>query len=666
MSVLQRTQYRSVSTGTVRTGATGHGESLVDVEQYLLPVDRLRTAALHSWGVVTGLAVRAAAGVAGVTVSTGSALDAVGQVVFLVEGGLAVVDPTVDPDQVQDVPTVPVTADGVDLDTAGSSGEVLLTVSWREVQGESALANAPVLMHAPWLRLVPEAELPAAGRQVVLARLSLDADGQVTAVTAGPRRLLQLAGGRLELRVPRAPAGAAVEVDQEPAAELAVDVDGGVALNLLGQGSPRQALGIDAATGTVRIGGALEITAALRLRAPEGRRYDVTSNEDGTWRLTDATAGVDRLVVDRSGRLSIGGPAAAQRTVHVEGSEVHSGGSGGGFSFVDRNVGGFIDVPSAGERWVWYSLGGAARLWSRFDRLVVSASGEGGGLDVSRRMRVRQGGDGSAGIWFHQTTPNADRAFVGMMDDQRVGFFGPGAGWALRVDTGSGGVEAFGTPVALAGNGGNGAFQTGVRGKGRIGVWGEATGTGTGVLGAGSTAGAFFGPVTVHGDLTVRGTVTKGGGGFKVDHPLAPDHRYLSHSFVESPEMLTVYTGIAETDGEGRTDVVLPGYFEALNRDHCFQLTPLGALALATVDGDVRDNAFTIRTNQPHVRVSWQVTGVRQDPWAETHRIVVEEDKPEQERGRYLHPEAHGQALDAELVLPEMPDDMTTTWRRST
>lgn len=40
--------------------------------------------------------------------------------------------------------------------------------------------------------------------------------------------------------------------------------------------------------------------------------------------------------------------------------------------------------------------------------------------------------------------------------------------------------------------------------------------------------------------------------------------------------------------------------------------------------------------------VSWQVTGVRHDPYSELHRIPVEEMKPEEERGKYLHPLAYG------------------------
>ena len=38
-----------------------------------------------------------------------------------------------------------------------------------------------------------------------------------------------------------------------------------------------------------------------------------------------------------------------------------------------------------------------------------------------------------------------------------------------------------------------------------------------------------------------------------------------------------------------------------------------------------------------------QVTGIRRDPWANANRIQVEEDKPEKERGYYLHPDVYGQ-----------------------
>jgi len=43
------------------------------------------------------------------------------------------------------------------------------------------------------------------------------------------------------------------------------------------------------------------------------------------------------------------------------------------------------------------------------------------------------------------------------------------------------------------------------------------------------------------------------------------------------------------------------------------------------------------------MKVSWQVMGVRQDPYLEANRMKVEEDKPEVERGYFLHPEVYAQ-----------------------
>jgi hypothetical protein len=50
---------------------------------------------------------------------------------------------------------------------------------------------------------------------------------------------------------------------------------------------------------------------------------------------------------------------------------------------------------------------------------------------------------------------------------------------------------------------------------------------------------------------TCKGTLSKGGGSFKIDDPLDPAHKYLSHSFVESPDMMNVYNGNITTDRLG-------------------------------------------------------------------------------------------------------------------
>jgi len=145
--------------------------------------------------------------------------------------------------------------------------------------------------------------------------------------------------------------------------------------------------------------------------------------------------------------------------------------------------------------------------------------------------------------------------------------------------------------------------------------------------------------VKIDGDLWVVGKIQKGSGTFKIDHPLDPANKYLSHSFVESPDMMNIYNGNVVTDSHGIATVELPSYFEALNQDFRYQLTVIGQFAQAIVAKEIANNQFTIQTDKPAVKVSWQVTGIRHDAYAEAHRVVVEEDKPAAERGTYLHPE---------------------------
>lgn len=148
---------------------------------------------------------------------------------------------------------------------------------------------------------------------------------------------------------------------------------------------------------------------------------------------------------------------------------------------------------------------------------------------------------------------------------------------------------------------------------------------------------------TFAGNLNVTGKLTKGSGSFKIDHPLDPANKYLSHSFVESPDMMNIYNGNVVTDEKGEAQVVLPDYFEALNRDFRYQLTVIGQFAQAIVGTKIKNRRFTIRTDKPGVEVSWQVTGIRQDAYANANRIPVEEVKPPAEQGYYLHPELYGQ-----------------------
>jgi hypothetical protein len=139
------------------------------------------------------------------------------------------------------------------------------------------------------------------------------------------------------------------------------------------------------------------------------------------------------------------------------------------------------------------------------------------------------------------------------------------------------------------------------------------------------------------GNLTIDGRITKGSGSFTIDHPLDPANKKLSHSFVESPDMMNIYNGNITTNEQGEAVVELPPYFSALNRDFRYQLTVIGQFAQAIVAEKIKNNQFKIKTDKPNIEVSWQITGIRQDKFANDQRIAVEEDKPTAERGKCIY-----------------------------
>jgi hypothetical protein len=214
-----------------------------------------------------------------------------------------------------------------------------------------------------------------------------------------------------------------------------------------------------------------------------------------------------------------------------------------------------------------------------------------------------------------------------------VGSGGDGVGNMAGGD----GVAAIGGNSSSSMNAGG----TGLEAHGGIGMT-NAGGDGVFALGGDGSprgnAGNFQGDVNITGNLMVSGMKM-----FHLDHPLDPENKYLNHAAVESSEVLDIYSGNVTTDGNGNAVVKLPAWFQALNRDFRYQLTVIGAFAQAMVASEIDGNRFTIRTDAPNVKVSWQVTGVRSDASARKSALTVEEDKPERERGYYLNPDAYGQ-----------------------
>jgi hypothetical protein len=253
------------------------------------------------------------------------------------------------------------------------------------------------------------------------------------------------------------------------------------------------------------------------------------------------------------------------------------------------------------------------------------------------------------GVWG-ESTVNGGTGVEGLTNGQGIGVEG-------LTNTGYGvhGVAGTGYAVYAAAD----VFQSG-----GVALWANDGGNGIGAIidsyqGTGMEVGlhgrtnSFF-----NGDLVVGGNLSKGGGSFKIDHPVDPANKYLYHFFVESPDMKNVYDGTIFTDHSGNATVTLPEWFETLNRDFRYQLTTIGQPARAWVASEIVNNRFTIKTDKPNVKVSWQVTGNRQDAWANAHRIPVEEAKVENERGFYLHPELYGQSPEKGMEWARHPEKL--------
>jgi hypothetical protein len=215
---------------------------------------------------------------------------------------------------------------------------------------------------------------------------------------------------------------------------------------------------------------------------------------------------------------------------------------------------------------------------------------------------------------------------------------------------GGAGITAFG---GAAGNAGAGGIFTGGTSSNPYDVGDGIVANAGGPTGEFGAVAGFFG-----GDITVNGNVFNDAVTTRIDNPLDPANKYLIHSSVASSEMKNMYDGTITTDAGGEAVVELPEWFESVNRDFRYQLTVLGQFAQAIVAEKIADHHFIIRTDKPNVEVSWQVTGVRQDPWANAHRIRVEEAKSARERGHFIHPELYGAPEQAGIEWARYPQAM--------
>jgi len=147
------------------------------------------------------------------------------------------------------------------------------------------------------------------------------------------------------------------------------------------------------------------------------------------------------------------------------------------------------------------------------------------------------------------------------------------------------------------------------------------------------------------GDLTIVGDISKGGGTFKIDHPLPAktDTHHLVHSFIEGPKADLIYRGTVDlVAGSATVNIdteagMTEGTFDVLCDDvQCFTSNESGWTA---VKGSVSGNTLTItaQDNTCTDTVSWMVVGDRKDQhmlntgWTDDNgKVIVEPLKPEE------------------------------------
>jgi hypothetical protein len=253
-----------------------------------------------------------------------------------------------------------------------------------------------------------------------------------------------------------------------------------------------------------------------------------------------------------------------------------------------------------------------------------------------------------------------------------------GSGWGVYGTSVSGsGVRGYASAPSGTTNGVFGESASpdgrGVRGYASApsgftyGVFGEsASQNGSGVIGfAYAPSGAAWGVVGViysyaSSAYGVYGSEPSGGAGhavyasgtlaatgtksFQIDHPLSPETHYLNHFCAEGPEPMNAYSGVVSLDSRGEAWVQLPDYFEAINRDPRYTLTPIGAaMPNLHVAVKIQNNRFKIAGGAPGKEVSWRIEAVRNDLWVQRYGYQTEQEKEDAIKGKYLSPELYGQ-----------------------
>ncbi len=351
--------------------------------------------------------------------------------------------------------------------------------------------------------------------------------------------------------------------------------------------------------------------------------------------------------------------ASGQTLPTVSGNEMvtgeitakNSAGQAGAFTSTKEGSSG---LTASGGDGTSNNTGGTGIVANGGTELGFETSGN-GGVGVQANGGQSVGGVGGAGV---QATGGVNPSLQAGAGVVATGGYSSTAGVAGAGVEGTGGTNGapgvVGTGGLSYGVGGTGVVATG----GDTEVGGIPSGDGIDAMpGSTGSGGAFAGFFS--GNVNVTDTLTASMKKFLIDHPLDPANKYLYHSSVESSEMMNIYTGNTTLDANGQATVQLPNWFQGENADFRYQLTAIGAPAPGLyIAQEVQNNSFRIAGGQARMKVSWQLTAIRQDAYVKAHPLVVEVDKPQKERGYFIHPELYGAPAEKGIEWARHPELM--------
>ena len=373
--------------------------------------------------------------------------------------------------------------------------------------------------------------------------------------------------------------------------------------------------------GGIKVGNRLTINAATGVLDADSQTFDGNLTGDLT------VSGDGDLTGDLtvSGRVGIGGTASAnldlidannsqdlrvysQGLSNTSKLQLRTGNSGNCIiemgDTADADIGGIRYTNWGDENWMGFTTNASERLRiTSTGALTFDATSTGHGTsgqvltsngDASPSWQDAGGGGGTPGGSNTQLQYNNNGAFAGTSLKYSTNLDGS-LEWADANGTSGARISCY--HPTISGGDGSILFYAGA-----------------GLLGTINLR-VFNNSVTVYGSLT------KGGGSFRIPHPLPglKDTTDLAHSFIEGPQCDNLYRGKVDLVGGTATINIdnkagmSEGTFVVLNRDiQCFTSNETGWTPVkGAVDGNVL--TITAQDNTCTDTISWMVIGERQD-----------------------------------------------------